>query len=288
VQTSWPDGTVLQDYSNANTGTATVYGGGKVNISIPPCNGTAPQGRRGYSIWAPVGIAENYSQPIKRITQEWEMAEDLGDKHNNSLQQSGRLPDNSEVCRQVGKIYVEAGADVLIDLFPENSDLSITLFLEDANCNMINTITQTGEINHIYTPNTSGWINIKVKNTTDNQAGQKCWVKVNYQAPLVVVTNVPKQKCACQVNTAATPQIEQNNIFVYPNPTRETLKLELGGNLMNFNAFTIHTLDGRNVAQGGLASHYTNEIDVKHLQSGVYLFVLQNGNDQQVIRFVKE
>ena len=41
VQTNWADGTVLKDYSGANTNTITVYGGGKVDISIPPCDGSA-------------------------------------------------------------------------------------------------------------------------------------------------------------------------------------------------------------------------------------------------------
>jgi alpha-amylase len=289
VQTSWLDGTVLQDYSNANTTTTTVYGGGKVNISIPPCNGTAPQGRRGYSIWAPVGITENYAQPIKRITQEWEMADDLGDKHTNSLQQGGPLPDNSDACRLVGKIFVEAGQDINIDVFTQTPTLGVTLFLENANCSLVNTITQTGPINHIYTPSTSGWLNIKVKNATNTQAGQQVWVKANYQAPPVVATNVPKQKCACALEpSSSTPNIDEPQIFVYPNPTQGLLKLELGGNIKNFNAFSIHALDGRKVVQGDLLSHYTNEIDVKNLHSGVYLLLLKNGNDQHVIRFIKD
>jgi alpha-amylase len=72
VQTSWADGTVLIDYSGANgTATRTVYGGGKVNISIPPCNGTAAQGRRGYCVWAPEGITEKSRHRIyKRVAQE--------------------------------------------------------------------------------------------------------------------------------------------------------------------------------------------------------------------------
>ena len=62
VQTNWPDGTVLTDYSGSVTSTRTVYGGGKVDISIPPCNGTAPAGRKGCSVWAPSGITANYAR----------------------------------------------------------------------------------------------------------------------------------------------------------------------------------------------------------------------------------
>ena len=87
VQTNFSDGTVLRDYSGANTQTITVYGGGKMDISIPPCDGSANLGRRGYCIWAPDGIQTNYVNPSESITQEWEMANDLGDSHPLSLQQ---------------------------------------------------------------------------------------------------------------------------------------------------------------------------------------------------------
>ena len=60
--------------------TAIVYGGGKVDISVPPCDGSANNGRRGYCIWAPDGAQTTYVN-IESITQEWEMADDLGDSH---------------------------------------------------------------------------------------------------------------------------------------------------------------------------------------------------------------
>lgn len=288
VQTSWPDGTVLQDYSNANTNTTTVYGGGKVNIAIPPCNGTAPQGRRGYAIWAPVGITENYAQPIKRITQEWEMADDLGDIHLNSLQQGGQLPENNETCRLVGKIFAQAGEDVNINVFAENQELGITLFIENANCALVNTITHTGTINHIFTPSTSGWYNLKLKNNTNIQAGQRCWVKVNYQAPLIVETAVAKPKCACQTTFAELQEINQSHIAIYPNPTYDVLHIELGGNIKQYNAFSILTLDGRIINTGILNSHYTNNIEVNNLDAGVYILTVTNGMEQEIIRFVKQ
>lgn len=90
AQTNWPDGTVLVDYSGANSNPTTVYDGGKVNISIPPCDGSANFGRRGYCVWAPQGIGTNYQRPAKNIVQEWEMNDDLGDRHANSLQQGGK------------------------------------------------------------------------------------------------------------------------------------------------------------------------------------------------------
>ena len=77
----------------------------KLTFSIPPCDGSANLGRRGYAIWAPQGIVENYSNPSKQTTQEWEMSNDLGDRHNYSLMQGGALPDNSLECRVVGRVF---------------------------------------------------------------------------------------------------------------------------------------------------------------------------------------
>ena len=36
IQTNWTDGTTLKDYSGSQSNTITVYGGGKIDINIPP------------------------------------------------------------------------------------------------------------------------------------------------------------------------------------------------------------------------------------------------------------
>ena len=106
VQTNWTDGTVLKDYSGANLNTITVYGGGKIDITIPPCDGSATNGRKGYAIWGPDGITTNYINSSESITQEWEMSDDLGDSHIASLHQGGKLPSNSRECRIVVKLRI--------------------------------------------------------------------------------------------------------------------------------------------------------------------------------------
>jgi len=54
-----------------------------------------------------VGFDATVYQPSrnKRTIQEWEMADDLGDSHCNSLGYGGALPDNSTNQRVVGKIF---------------------------------------------------------------------------------------------------------------------------------------------------------------------------------------
>ena len=113
VRTDFAVGTQLKDYSGANgTAVHTVYRGGDgnvyVNVNTPPCDGSALLGRRGYSVWAPVGQDNAAYTPARAAgtTQEWEMADDLGDLNCGGLGQGGALPSNSTNTRLVGKIYV--------------------------------------------------------------------------------------------------------------------------------------------------------------------------------------
>ena len=187
VQTNFSDGTVLRDYSGANTQTITVYGGGKMDISIPPCDGSANLGRRGYCIWAPDGIQTNYVNPSESITQEWEMANDLGDSHPLSLQQGGMLPVNSQECRVVGKVYAKENSTISVELYPLFSTLSINLLLVDSNCTVIDSVSGIGNLIHDFDITSESWYTIKIRNSTPNQSGQKCWVKVNYEAQHILI-----------------------------------------------------------------------------------------------------
>lgn len=291
VQTQWPDGTVLVDYSGANTGTRTVYGGGRVDISIPPCDGSALLGRRGYSIWAPQGIDTNYMQPAKRVTQEWEMANDIGDSHISSLQQGGELPDNSTICRSVGKIFVAKDEPIVVELFPANEDVPLTLFLQNANCEDLDSITGAGALEFTYTPSESGWITIKIRNATNSQPGQKCWVKANYMAPQVVATNVPKFKCSCPLESTASVENEDaKKILVYPNPVRDNLTIELNSLSQNYDEFVIRSIDGRIVADGNLSNNSNNVISVGQIAKGTYILIIRNTTNNQNItkRIIKE
>ncbi|WP_400191630.1 alpha-amylase family glycosyl hydrolase [Hymenobacter sp. B81] len=185
VQTSFPAGTQLQDYSGASSlnDLRVVDGSGKAYISVPPCNGTALQGRRGYAVWAPTGIGTNFSSAARSTTQEWEMADDLGDSHCQSLGQGGRLPDNSTNQRVVGKIFVEAGKTVTYELFPTDNSRSLALALYDLRGNRLDQVTGPGNLFDTYTPTTTGWLTLKARNTAATYPGQRCFVKVSYTAP---------------------------------------------------------------------------------------------------------
>lgn len=290
VQTAWPDGTVLRDYSGANTGTFTVYGGGKMDIAIPPCDGTALHGRRGYCVWGVDGINTNYARPAERITQEWEMADDLGDSHPNSLQQGGKLPANSTDCRIVGRIFPQAGEVINVELYPEDTSQLITLFIQDKNCATLDSITQAGVINFAFTPTESAWHTMKIKNATATQAGQKAWVKVNYLAPEVVQTNVTKNKCACEtVSFAGINETDRSGFVLSPNPGKDQLTVDFNAPAIENGKWTVRDAAGRIMKTGDIASGSLQiTLNIADLTTGIYFLEIGQGTNAGAQPFVKE
>ena len=197
VRTDFAVGTQLKDYSGANgTAVNTVFrgtdGNAYVAVNTPPCNGTALLGRRGYSVWAPVGQDNSAYVPPRAAltTQEWEMADDLGDLHCRGLGQGGALPGYSTNTRLVGKIYVQAGQPVSYNLYPEagGNTRSLTVGLYDLRGNALSSATGTAAASGTYTPAATGWLALKIRNTTATTPGQRAYVKVSYTAPAMVST----------------------------------------------------------------------------------------------------
>ena len=203
--------TDLVDYSGAHGVTTThVYGDGRVLIKTAPCGNTIPGAHgHGYSIWAPVPAGTTFTSvndmytylatytPVHAAatTQEWEMADDLGDSHCKSLGQGGKIPDNATNERVVGRIYAAGGTQVSLTLTPEinGNDLTLTAYgtngLVLATTNGVANTTAPISLN--YTPSADGWVVIKVRNTSETNTGQKCWVDATYTAPAVVNVTSP-------------------------------------------------------------------------------------------------
>lgn len=284
VQTDFPDGTQLKDYSGAaGTSIRTVYGGGKVNLSVPPCNGTALQGRRGYSIWAPNGINQNYNTPAIPTVQEWELADDLGDSHASSLGQGGKLPGNSTAWRRAGKVFSKNASAITVTLFPSDATRNLTVAIFNMSGTQIATTSGTGTLTLNYTPSTTGFYMIKAKHTSSvNYAGQKVYVKAQYTAPTSVVTaNYPSRPAGGQP-LALEERPEEDllaSFTVYPNPSTGEFHLqipELSGEKVGIEVID---LMGR--------TQYKQTFDIKqsvqtlqlgNLKKGMYVMRLSTGS----------
>jgi alpha-amylase len=290
VQSSFSDGTILKDYSGANGNTTrTVYGGGLVDISIPPCNGSATLGRKGYSVWAPIGISTNYSRPSESITQEWEMADDLGDSGPASLQQGGGLPSNSRECRIVGKIFPDSGSVVTINIYPENPANPITLELLNNACEVMDTLSVSGTLTYTFNSTYSGWHTLRIRNTSSFQSGQKCWVKVNYTAPMVVNTTVPKVKCLCVESGANAQEINQPHFEIYPNPFSEKVVVQSTDFNQAIQSITLLDLNGKiHFYKEKDFDEDINEIPTSELMRGLYLMQIESNFGKSCFKLIKQ
>lgn len=189
VDSDFAPGTQLKDYSGANgSATITVPGDRRIRINTPPVD--AANNRWGYSVWAPVGQDADVYIPARnvRTTQEWEMADDLGDSHCSSLGQGGHLPAGSTNFRIAGKIFVQSGTAVNYTISREAAFSSQPVVVQFADLNGVVHHRQqaTGTLTGSFNPNFSGWLTIKVRNAVAANSKQKVWVNVSYQAPPVV------------------------------------------------------------------------------------------------------
>ncbi|SFB72750.1 alpha-amylase [Flexibacter flexilis DSM 6793] len=240
AQTHWIDtqfapGTQLKDYAGSSTEIRVVQNDKRVNITTPPCDGTAL--RRGYSIWAPVGIDidSDFAPEALNTTQEWEMANDLGDKHARSLQQSGALPAGSLAPRTAGKIFVEMNKPVTYNLYPSQTNTPITALITDQCGNAIDSVTGTGNLTKTYLPMESGWLMFRVRNASAANPSQKVWLKASYTAPRVVNTAAAPSFTPAAIDLGADRAICSNsNIINALSGTNYTYQwFDLSGNVLS-------------------------------------------------------
>jgi Alpha amylase, catalytic domain len=209
VDNSWPAGTLLYDYSGAHgVSTVTIPADRRVLVKTAPAGHTiAGAYGHGYSVWAPApsGVTFTTVQQLydflatyspsrnAESTQEWEMADDLGDSHCQSLGQGGRIPDNTTNERVVGRIFTETGKNISYTLTPEVDGRNLTIALYNANGGILSTTsgiaTNAAPLTGTYSATYKGWVVAKIRNTNEGYAGQKAWVKLAYTAPTVVTTN---------------------------------------------------------------------------------------------------
>ena len=187
VATDFPAGTVLKDYSGAFAGTQTVGAGGTVDIPAASCDGTALNGRRCYSIWAPESVA-GYSLTPRPTTQEWEMADDLGDSHPLSLQQGGQLPAGSVETRTAGRIFVQAASSVTYKVYLSTSLHAATVEFYDQGGAVVHAAGDQLNFNGTFVADATGWLTVKARNSDATSPGQVVWLVVTYLPPATLRT----------------------------------------------------------------------------------------------------
>lgn len=216
VQTDFGANVWLHDYSGANAADVQTDATGRVALSVPPCNGSNV--RRGYAIWGPRGIDAGFSPAAKITTQEWEMADDLGDSHPSSLRQGGALPGNSTAARTVGRFYPAAGTSVRIEGFAtlDNANWRISVL-----ANGIELTNMVGPHNLVlnFTPAKAEYHTLQVQNVDLSNPTQTVWVKAIYTSP------------RSRLSTPPVITRQPTNIFVVVGSTA-IFEVEAAGNPM--------------------------------------------------------
>jgi len=221
VQTDFGPNVRLTDYSGANSGDIWTDDQGRATIWVPPCDGSNI--RRGYAVWGPAGISGGFSPPVQSTTQEWEMADDLGDRHPNSLKQGGKLPAHSTELRTVCKVWGAPLETILIETYPENNDESYTIELYSHEGTFLTDHSASGSSDFQFTPTTQNWLVVKARNSDTTAAGQKLWVKITYTGPQTLVLDDPPLKTDHNKDERIPKTFRV--LGNYPNPFNPTTKL---------------------------------------------------------------
>lgn len=181
VQTDFGPNVRLHDYSGANNDDIFTDGSGRATVFVPPCDGSNL--RRGYCVWGPAGVTGGFNPPRRFTTQEWEMADDLGDSNLDSLQQGGALPAGSTASRTVGRIYAGLARAVTVNVFQETGGQPVRSWIEDTAGTTLAATTNTSTLTLNHTPEESGWLTLKVANDTTTNSSKRVWVKTTYAPP---------------------------------------------------------------------------------------------------------
>lgn len=294
IQTDWAPGTVLHDYSGANVADITVDASGKITVWVPPCDGTGKV--RGYCVWGPTGITGGFSPSQNATTQEWEMADDLGDSHPLSLQQGGALPKNSTALRTAGKIYVEGGKLITINLYPSDNTVELAVVLYDSTgATSVASKIGKGGLTLTYTPSYTGYYVIKTKNNSVSNPSQKVWIKANYIAPRFTdgksrfyksktpIKSLRKDDGIMKIHSS---EFTQQKTTLYPNPTRGQVHLAVQVVKEGWVKVTISNAGGEermHISQYMGVGSYDQVIDISSLEPGLYMYKIMLPDEKMIV-----
>ena len=90
------------------------------------------------------------------------------------------------------------------------------LMLLDGQCQIVDSLTGSGTVVVNHVPAADGWYNIRIRNATAQQPGQKCWVKATYMAPPSSASIPARLACSCVGSATVSGQVNYNNTAQTP------------------------------------------------------------------------
>jgi alpha-amylase len=184
VQTDYGPNVRLHDDSGASSADLTTDRHGWMHVSVSPMS---------YAVWGRAGIQGGSSPPARRTTQEFQMADDLGDPSPASLGYGGRVV--AGAYRMAGAVWAAANTPVQISVYTDQArDLDVKLYrpnTEGGKSRAEGSDQATGPAD-AQKPlvlevdvEREGYHLIALRLTGTEAAPVRAYVKVEYQAPTV-------------------------------------------------------------------------------------------------------
>ena len=85
-----------------------------------------------------------------------------------------------------------------------------------------------------------------------------------------------------------TTPIEKNKFYAYPNPASHLLTISCSNLMQGVSQIEILSLEGRLLMQQKPVDESALQVDISALPQGMYLCKISNGNQQQIIKFIKQ
>lgn len=285
IQTDFGPNRQLHDYSGANSNDIYTDANGKVTIYVPPCDGSNV--RRGYCIWGPAGVTGGFAPAQRTTTQEWEMANDLGDSHASSLKQGGALPSGSTSLRYAGKVFNEANKNITVNIYPTNTAYNLTVGLYSNTDALLSSTSGTGNLTLSYTPTATAFYKIKVSNSSTANPAQGLYVKATYTSPKTASTlSYPAVAASVtEATRALAPDAIHLNVFknsqtsamvkfTLDQPQRTTI------HLYNLEGQRVKTILNKTIPAG---LHQVN-FSTNELSAGTYLIIMNTNTEKRVAK----
>jgi hypothetical protein len=86
----------------------------------------------------------------------------------------------------------------------------------------------------------------------------------------------------------SSPELATNKFYAYPNPASHMLSIAGSNTTQRVSQIEILSLEGRLLMQQKPANTTAPQVDISALPQGMYLCKITNGNQQQIIKFIKQ
>ena len=182
-----------------------------------------------------------------------------------------------------------SGTEMFTNIGPNNCDSTVTVNITVQNVIDVS-VTQTDET---LTSNQNGadykWLDCDNGNTmipTETNQAYTATSNGNYAVEVTVGSCIDTSSCISIITTEIIENTFRSSIQIYPNPTDGNFSLDLGESY-KATTITLTDLNGKLIQSKDYNESQLLNLKLKQ-PAGIYLLIIESGNEKAVIRLVKE